>query len=144
MDKNLKSKKRYSLPETESRANQIYYGLMLSGFLSIFMLLATYRKYIQPTVNIELKESFIIFSVLHGLALVVGVNCAVAASKKIRQKLKKTMQENFSSVVVAASRSEDEEVVRLGSKYWFWQLIGGYLTGTTYSWFVCLFIIFII
>ena len=43
-----------------------------------------------------------------------------------------------------AAKSSDVEIVALGHKYWFWQLIGGYLTGVFFSWVAGIFFVFFV
>jgi hypothetical protein len=140
----LSISKLFALPPDEQSARQVFYGLMAAGLFFLPMTVFVYRHFVAPQVSLTTKEFFVIFSAIY-LLLFVGCSAAAqATSSRLRAKIEVVLPRSAVVLAPAAASSKKPEVVALARKYWFWQLVGSYLSGMAFSWLGCIFSLFII
>jgi len=143
MTKNKDFEGVFTLPSTTNKAGQVFYATMLSGVVFVPMLLVIYHRFIEVRGMLSMKEVFLMFTVVHILFFSFCTGRATSASTKLRKYFDKTLPRNAVIVAPAAANSGNSEIVEWGKKYWFWQLTSSFLTGVTFSWLGCIFILFI-
>ena len=134
----------FSLPKTPTKANQVFYAMVLSGLVFVPMLLLTYHRFLEPQLKVSLKEFFLAFTMIYLLVLVLCKRPTKKASETLRRHLGDKFAIEVSILAPAAANSLNQEIVTLGRNYWFWQLIGGYLTGVFFSWIGGIFFLFVL
>lgn len=138
------SKEIFSLPLTTSKANQVLYATMCAGVFFVPMLLLIYHRLIEPQVKMNTREFFAVFSAIYLLFFIFSSACASRASKNLRKKLDLDLPRDAAVVAPIAAKSGVAEIIELGHKYWFWQLVSSYFSGITFSWLGSLFVLFIL
>jgi hypothetical protein len=133
-----------SLPVTAKKAGQIFYGVMCAGFISVPIILMVFRQYIEPSTVLSLREFFWIFTVIYLVTLVLCKGPTTKVLASLRNRLDGKPSAEVTVLVPAAANSSNPDIVALGRKYWFWQLIGGYLTGVFFSWVGGIFFFFVL
>ena len=108
------------------------------------MLFLILYKYIESHFAIDIKEFFLIFTIIYIFILIFCKKQATNITSRLRSQLNPQLPLEVTILAPAAANSLDQEVRLCGEKYWFWQLISGYLMGVYFSWVVGIFIIFII
>ena len=140
----LKSESLFRLPSSEGEARQTFYGLMIGGALSLPMIILVYQKFVASQVGLGTKEFFLIFTVVYGLTFSVSAGFAKSTSSKLRKKLDENLPRDAIVLAPIAARCNLPEVIMMGRVYWFWQLVGSYLSGIAFSWVGCVFALFVI
>lgn len=140
----LSSESLFRLPAHEGEARQVYYGFLVGGILSLPMIIIVYQKFVAPQVGLGIREFFLIFTALYGLVLAVSSGIAQSTSSKLRKRLDENLPKDAVVLAPIAARSNVPEVVLMGRVYWFWQIVGSYLSGVAISWFGCVFALFVI
>lgn len=138
------SKTIFSLPLTTSKANQVFYATMCAGVFFVPMLLLIYHRFIEPQMKMNTREFFAVFSAIYLLFFIFSSARASRASKNLRKKLGNDLPRDATVVAPTAAKSGVAEIIELGQKYWFWQLVSSYFSGITFSWLGSLFILFIL
>jgi hypothetical protein len=133
----------FGLPNSSSKANQVFYGLMLSGVFSIPIIFLAYPRYLEPGLGLTIREFFIVFTATYLVIFSYCSACAVKATARLRKSLDQRTPNDVAILAPLAANNGSPEIFELGHKFWFWQLVVGYLSGTFFSWFVCLFLLFI-
>jgi len=116
---------------------------MLAGVFFVPFIMLVYQRFIAVKTGLAAKEFFIIFSVVYILFFVFFSALGEAASVALRKKMKAEFPRDVTIVAPAAAGSNDPETIKLGKKYWFWQLVNGYFAGIAISWIICIFILFV-
>ncbi len=144
MIRSSSSRKIFSSPTSSRSAAQAYYSVMCVGMIFVPMLFLILYKYIESHFAIDIKEFFLIFTIIYIFILIFCKKQATNITSRLRSQLNPQLPLEVTILAPAAANSLDQEVRLCGEKYWFWQLISGYLMGVYFSWVVGIFIIFII
>lgn len=134
----------FGLPSTSNKAREVFYAVMLVGVVFIPMLFFVYQNFIASYIKISMKEFFLIFSATYMLLFVACTIRASNTSMSLRKKFGDRLPRNVMLAAPVIASSGVSEIIMLGQKYWFWQLVSSYFVGMTVSWFVCLFILFVV
>jgi hypothetical protein len=133
----------FSLPSDAKKAGQVFYGLMIAGVFFTPLVMFVYTHFIAPKASVTTKEFFVIFSALYILLFTFFSAAAKHASLALRKAMGNTLPSDVTIVAPTAANSARPEVVALGRKYWFWQLVNSYFSGIAFSWLGCIFLLFI-
>lgn len=134
----------FRLPLKKGEASQTFYGFMVAGLFSLPMMLVVYHKFLALEIGFGTKEFFLVFTAVYVLFFVVCSNFAQSISSKLRQKLDGKLPRSATVLAPIAAASNMPEIVSMGQRYWFWQLVGSYLSGMAFSWLGCIFVLFVI
>lgn len=134
----------FSLPSCASKARQVSTAVMLAGFLFVPMVFFVYHRFVATRVSLDMQEFFTIFTACYLLLFIICTGKASNASQALRNRLGNDLPRDVAIAAPAAANSGVPEIVGLGRKYWFWQLVSGYFAGLTFSWLGCLFVLFVI
>ncbi len=140
----LSSRVLFRLPLDEGEARQTFYGLMVAGLFSLPMVLVVYHKFMASEIDFGTKEFFLVFTAVYVLFFVVCSNLAQSISSELRRKLGGKLPRSAIVLAPIAAASNVPEIVSMGQRYWFWQLVGSYLSGMAFSWLGCIFVFLII
>lgn len=144
MTSSISISKLFSLPSDEQSARQVFYGLMVAGGGLLPMVIIVYRHFVAPQVSLTTQEFFVIFSVIYLLLFIGCSTAAQTASSRLRAKIDVALPRSAVVLAPVAASSKNPDVVALARAYWFWQLLGSYLSGMAFSWLGCIFALFIL
>ena len=117
---------------------------MCAGLFLVPMLLIGFHRFSETSTSLSMKEFFWAFTVVYVSLLAVCKGPTTKALETLRAKLGSRSPTDVRILAPMAAKSSDVEIVALGHKYWFWQLIGGYLTGVFFSWVAGIFFVFFV
>jgi hypothetical protein len=143
MNSRTKPESIFGLPTTPAKASQVTYGVMAAGFFLCPMVFITYRKFVEPFSSLNTREMFFIFTGLYMVSFFAVTAFARTATGRLQLRLDKSLPLDSSVIAPAAANSGSSDVVALGRKYWFWQLVSSYFSGVAFSWLLCVFVLFI-
>lgn len=133
----------FALPTNGNHASQVSRAIMLSGLFFVLMMLLVYHRFVEPHTHMSMKEFFTLFSGIYILIFVLSSARAAGTSSALRKRLCKSLPRDVVVVAPEAANSGVTEIIERGRKYWFWQLVCGFLTGVAFSWLGCLFLLFV-
>lgn len=134
----------FSLPSTEGRAGQVFYGVMCAGVMLVPMLLFFFHHFIASVTPLNMKEFFWFFTIFYIAILFLCKTPARNAGVILRKHLGNKSSAEVTILAPTAANSSSPEIFALGRRYWFWQLISSYLTGVFFSWVGGIFFVFFI
>lgn len=134
----------FGLPSTSNKAREVFYAVMLVGVIFVPMFFLVYKRFIAPHMKMSTEEFFVIFSAIYMLLFILCTARTSNVSINLRKQFGSVLPRDVMLAAPVIANSGISEIIVLGKKYWFWQLISSYFTGITFSWLVYLFILYVI
>ena len=134
----------FSLPKSGESVRAITRAATFSGLIFVPMIFFISGQFVETKLGISMTEFFVIFTAAYMLVFIFVTGRASSASEKLRGKLEKKLPRDVVIVAPFVSKNINSEVLILGQKYWFWQIISNYFGGLAFSWLACLFYFFVI